>query len=359
MEEFAALADDDLGHAVGDHDAADRLIARGQALGDGHQVGLEVVILRSEPGAEAAESGDDLVDDQQDAALGADALDLRPIAVRRDDYAAGALDGFGDEGGDVALADFVDLALERLRGLAAELGRIHVGCAAEVVGLFDVLDAGDREVALGMHGLHAAQAGAGHGAAVIGVIARNDHLLVGLAQQLPVVAHHAQHGVVGVRAGAGEEHVVHVRRRDFGQQLRQLDGRRVAALEEVVVVGQFLHLPVGGFRQFLAAVADVDAPQAGHAVQDLVAVGVPQIAAFRARDDARALGVEFAVVGERMQMVGGVEALPVGSGALCLTHNDSSRWRFVRLQTDSSRNSRSQELMTRKKVSYSLRLIAA
>jgi hypothetical protein len=33
-----------------------------------------------------------------------------------------------------------------------------------------------------------------------------------------------------------------VRRRDFGQHLRQLDRGRVRALEEVVVEGQFLQL---------------------------------------------------------------------------------------------------------------------
>ena len=66
-----------LGHAVGDagidplrqHRGAHRHIARGQALGECHQVGLDALGIAGEHRAGAAEAGDDLVHDEQDVEL--------------------------------------------------------------------------------------------------------------------------------------------------------------------------------------------------------------------------------------------------------------------------------------------------
>ena len=79
--------------------------------------------------------------------------------------------------------------------------------------------------------------------------------------------------------------------------------------------------------------------------------------ALGARDDARALRGERAEVRERMQVVAGVEFLPVArprSGDL----SASRSWLSPRSQTFSSRCSRSHELITREKVSYSFSLTA-
>ena len=90
-------------HLVGDEHAGDRQIARRQALGDGHEIGLDAEVLAAEPGAEAAETADDLVGNQQNLVPATDGGDLRPVAFRRDDDTAGALDRFGDEGGFLSL----------------------------------------------------------------------------------------------------------------------------------------------------------------------------------------------------------------------------------------------------------------
>ena len=66
-------------------------------------------------------------------------------------------------------------------------------------------------------------------------------------------------------------------RRDVGNRLGQRHGRRVGGLEEQVVVRQLAHLPGRGLDQLLAAIAQVDAPEPGHGVEDLVAFAVPQI----------------------------------------------------------------------------------
>ncbi|MNT88970.1 hypothetical protein D3C72_2296130 [compost metagenome] len=90
----------------------------------------------------------------------------------------------------------------------------------------------------------------------------------------------------------------------------------MGGLEEQVVVGQLEHLPVGDIGQLAAAVADVDAPQAGHAVEDLVPLAVPQVHALGAGDDARTLGAELLVVGEGREQVLAAEGLPLGGGAV-------------------------------------------
>jgi hypothetical protein len=159
--------------------------------------------------------------------------------------------------------------------------------------------------------------GAGHRGAVIGVVAADDHLPIGLAEQIPVAAHHAHVGVVAFGAGAGEEHVAEVAGAlaDFGEQLGEFDRRRRGSLEERVVEREFLHLARGGVDQGALAIAHVHAPQAGHGIEDLVAFAVPDVDAFATDDDARAAACEGFEVGEGMEEVGCVSGLPVGRGA--------------------------------------------
>ena len=76
--------------------------------------------------------------------------------------------------------------------------------------------------------------------------------------------------------------------KQLGDLGRQGDGRRRGGLEEGVVVGQLQHLVVGGRGQLLAAVADLDAPQAGHGVQERVAIAVVDDAALGPGDDPAA-----------------------------------------------------------------------
>jgi hypothetical protein len=65
----------------------------------------------------------------------------------------------------------------------------------------------------------------------------------------------------------------------------------------------------------LLPVADVDAPQAAHRVEDLVALAVPEVDVVGARDDARALGRQALEVGEGVQEVRRVGGLPFGGAA--------------------------------------------
>src|SRR5438270_13957553 len=70
-------------HTAGDQHAAERLVAAGDALGEGEKVGPDAETLAAEPAAEPAEADDDRVDHEEAARLGADRRDLRAVARNR------------------------------------------------------------------------------------------------------------------------------------------------------------------------------------------------------------------------------------------------------------------------------------
>ena len=182
-----------------------------------------------------------------------------------------------------------------------------------VVGLLDVRDVGDGQVALGVHAAHAAQRRPRHGGAVVRVVAADDHLALGLPQQIPIAANHAHVGVVAFRATAAEKHVLETALthlgRQTGQLRRELHRRNVGGLEKAVVEGQRHHLLIRRVGQFFAPVASVDAPQTAHGIQNLVTFGVPNVNAVGARDHARASCGQITVVGEGVDEVGAVQRL--------------------------------------------------
>ena len=121
MHEHAVRLGHDVEDLVGDGDAAERDVAGGDALGEGGDVRLEAVRLHAEHLAGAAEAADDLVGDQQDVVLLEDRGDRGPVAVRRHDHSAGALDRLADHGGDGVGAFARDRLLELVRELGDEL----------------------------------------------------------------------------------------------------------------------------------------------------------------------------------------------------------------------------------------------
>ena len=185
-------------------------------------------------------------------------------------------------------------------------------------------DVGHRAAELAVHVLHAAERNAGDRRAVVGVLARDDDVLAGLAFERPVVPHEPERRVVGFRSGRAEKHLVDRFWREFGQFLRQKHRRRRRTFEEGVVVGQLQHLLVGDLGQFLAAVADGHAPEAGHAVEDGVALAVVDVGAIGAHDHARSGGAKLIVVGEGMEMMRGVDRLQLLQGIILISHGLAS-----------------------------------
>jgi hypothetical protein len=103
-------------------------------------------------------------------------------------------------------------------------------------------------------------------------------------------------GIHRLRAGVGEEHMVEIAGQHGREPGGQLEGEGVAHLEG----GREIHpadLVAHGLDDLLAAVAGIDAPQAGGAVEDLAVVVGGVVHAFRAHEQAR-LALELPVVGE-------------------------------------------------------------
>ena len=151
--------------------------------------------------AQAAEGANHLVAYQQNAVLVDDALDLGPVSGRGNDHPACALHRLADEGGHFLRPEFQDALLQPPCGADAEIGlALTRQRVLKMVGLLDVADVGDGQIALRVHPAHAAQRGPGHGAAVVGVVAADDDLALRLTQQIPVAAHHAHVGVIALTA---------------------------------------------------------------------------------------------------------------------------------------------------------------
>ena len=74
--------------------------ARGDALGEGDHVGHDAVALGGEGIAQAAEAGDHLVEDQQDAVLVADRAQPLEIALGRRQHAGRGGERLDDHRGD-------------------------------------------------------------------------------------------------------------------------------------------------------------------------------------------------------------------------------------------------------------------
>ena len=99
--------------------------------------------------------------------------------------------------------------------------------------------------------------------------------------------------------------------RDLGGKA---DGRRRRGLEEGVVKGQFLHLLGGDIGELGAAIADVDAPQPRHAIENTIAVAVINITALGMRDDPAAAHIlDQLIILLRGQMMRDIEAFEFGN----------------------------------------------
>ena len=299
---------DHLRHFIAHHHAADRQIPRRQALGHGKEIRPDAVQLVPEPLPRAAETADHLVGHQQYVMTAADALDFRPVAGWRNDDATGPLDRLPHKGRHPVGSGFEDFFLDPARSPQAErLFCFTVQTMLQEPRLLDVHDIGHRQVTLRMHCRHAPQTRTTEGRAVVTVPAPDQHLLLRLPLQGPVMAHHAHHGVDRLRAGIGIEHMTEAGRRYLGHQGRQLGHPRMGGLEESVVVRQLAQLCIRRLGQVTPAIAQVDAPQPGHAVDQAHTVRIPDMNALPPDHHPAALPVQCLHVGKGMQMMGGIQ----------------------------------------------------
>ena len=343
MDEIAA-GFHDFHNFFGHRNRRDGEVARRQSLGHCDDVGLHAHAFMAPHIAGAAKATDNLVADHEDTVFAADRLDLWPVVGGRDDDTAGTLHRFADEGGDVFRADFNDFVLYGLRAGGAEIFGAHVAAFIIPIRLADMFDTRDRHLAFDVHALivhhlHSAKADARYGRAMIGVAAAYENGAAGVALHLPIMADHAQDGVVCFAARCVEEHMRQAVLRQAGDFLCEQHRGRRSGFEEGVVERQFQHLVACDVGQFGAAIADIDTPQARHAVEDAVAVAIIDVAAVGMGDNAAAAQVfDFLPVGLGGKVVCDVEAAKFGDvviaghdGFLNIQRRSSEGWSLWRL----------------------------
>ena len=282
--------------------------AIGKPLGGRDEVRHDAEMVDRKGCAEAAEAGDHLVEDEQDAVLVADGAELLEIAFRRDEHAGGARDRLDDHGGDGRSVVEPDQPLEIVGELGAVL-RLAAGegVAGEVVGMADVVDAGQERAELLAVADHAADRDAAEIDAVVAAFAADQADARSLAAGALIGDGDLEGGLDRLGAGVGEEDVVEPRRHVGDQPRGELEDFRVAHLEGRGVV-ELLGLARDCLADPRAAVAGVAAPQSGGSVEDLPAVVAAVVHALGGDQHARRL-LELPVRGERhpegFEVVGG------------------------------------------------------
>ncbi len=268
--------------------------------------------------AQAAEAGNDLVENEQDAVARADLAQPLQVAHRRHDHAGGALHGLDHDGGDGGgiVQGHQPLQLIGQMGaptwLAAREGHVR-----PVVGGGQVIRAAEHDGREHLAvGADAAEGYAPHADAVVGALAADHAHARSLAAHGVVAQGDLEGGVHRLGARVGEEHVIQPLGRHRRDALRQAQGSRIAELEGGAVVQGF-RLALERLDDARMAVAQGAAPQPRQAVEQAVAVGALVIGALGRNQDAR-LGVLLEIaVGREGQPAGlGVEALR-GAGIGC------------------------------------------
>ena len=201
-----------LPNTIADDNTGERLVGTGQALGDGHEVRLDGVVMAAEIGTDTAKTGNHFIDNQQHIVLGQYRLDRLPVAFRRRHDTAGSQHRLGNESRDGLGAFGQDQLFQFPSTILGELTLAHallLGGAVIVVGCLGVQDARQRQVELVVERLEPGQRAGRQTRAVVATLARDHFLLLRASQHIVVVAHDLELGFVGIRATQAIEDLGH------------------------------------------------------------------------------------------------------------------------------------------------------
>ncbi len=134
----------------------------------------------------------------------------------------------------------------------------------------------------------AGQAARSDGDAVIAAQARDEFLLLWRAPGVVEIPHHLDCRVVGFRTGVGKKYLGKFDRRNFLQQLGQINGRMHRLAAKALIIRQGLQLFRRRVDQFLFAKPERGAPQSGQPLDIFLAAFVGDIDAPALGDDMRA-----------------------------------------------------------------------
>ena len=284
VQERLLLGEERLGEEVADDHRAEGRVATGQALGHRDHVGDVLVTLGAEHVPKTTERADHLVRDQQHTVAVADLSDPLEVTDRRREAPARVLHRFEVHRRDCLRAFGHDRVVDRPRGGGAERVFVVGQWVAVPVGVGDVHDAGrEWRERLAQRG-DASDGEGAHGGAVVGGLAGDDLVALGLTESAEVLARQLPRRLHRLGATGGEEHPVEVGGRQRGQARREPDGGgvRVAPDREV---RELLGLGAGGLCQLAATVAELHCEQARQAVEVPLPVLVEHVATVAPGDD--------------------------------------------------------------------------
>ena len=256
-------------------------------------------MLIPEPCAGAPDAADHLVDMQQQVVFLDNLLHPLPVSPGGHDDAAARRDRLQAERADGVGAFAQDDFLDGIGGAAAVI--LDVAPALIGLAIFKAVGDGDKTGRIGsvlrVAFLLAARRQAGDGRAVIVAVAVQDLVFLAAVMARRNLADHLESLLVGLGPRVG---IIQPRQpRHLGHQLfgELRPGDRSGGLREIVHLDQ---LVADGIGDFHAAIADVDGPDAaGHGVQMLFALLVPDAHPLALDDDSRVVGFKR-LVGQKM-----------------------------------------------------------
>ena len=246
--------------------------AVGHTFGTGDEVGRDLPLFDAEPFfTGAAPTGLDFVGDEKAAVFFYDFEDYLEIFLWGSDEAADALNGFGDEGGDVAAGGGLDEIFDVVGACDFAVGIFEVKRAAVAVGINSVGDANADDTCFAVRRVGGDSLGERR-AAGVGVAECDDVVAAG--------GHAGEQdgGLVGFAAGVGEETLLQVTGSDVGDFFGECDDVFVGV--EGGGVLESMHLSSDFIGNLWIAVADGDGEDAAEKVEVFVSLDVIDILHF-------------------------------------------------------------------------------
>ena len=220
-------------------------------------------------------------------------LDLREVAVRRQQHAADAHQWLRDERRDRVRPFAHDQLLEARREPRRVVVLALAGArAAIVVRRVRVQERRQRHVEQLVKRRQAREPADAERRAVVTLRARDDLLLLRPPERVVVVPDELDLRVVGVRARVAEEHARRCERRHPDELFGEQNAGLVALAREEMRERQLLDLIVRRARELVVAVAERRAPEPGHRFDVLLAVVVPDVDALAAHEHERLAAVQ-------------------------------------------------------------------
>src|SRR5829696_1362645 len=260
-------------HLVVDDNPAHRQVARRYAFGEARHIREHVESLDTEPLAEPAEGTDDGVGDQKDTVFVTDLTHPLPVIRRRHEAPSGVLYGLQDDGGDRLRRAELDGLLDGVGSSFRVLLRIRY-----VVEALEQWLEGSLERRQPRHGECA------HGGAVVGDLARDNLVALGLATGLVVLPGQLDDRLDGLGARGDEEGGVEVSRSYPGDPGRKLQAPRMVHAP-VGEEPELLHLLRSDLGELAPPVPDLRREEPGKPVYVSLALVVGDVATLAGDDD--------------------------------------------------------------------------